>query len=193
MVSQVSTGIFAAYIPSFEQTDSEEKFSLKDRFSWLQMDNDASLNETDKIGAVVDWDSSSSSKSDNKLAQAAEQTAMSMGGYRSTGWCLKGVSQTLQKTYGVSLPYGSAYQAVASFKGANADPVLTKNFKEVNISKNELPNLPAGAIIIWDADSKHPHGHIAVSLGNGQEASDFVMPLSYEFSRESKFHVFVPK
>jgi len=122
----------------------------------------------------------------NNLANIANKNALQRD---TVGKCYRGVKDSLAKA-GLNngeLTGGSAWQA----KG-----VLSKhkNFQKVDIAKNDLKNLPAGCVIVWDpySDRKgklHQHGHIAVTLGNGKEASDHVQNLVIA----GNYTVFVPK
>lgn len=113
------------------------------------------------------------------------RTAVSVASAENTtGWCARGVNDTLQAV-GLSegeIRSASAYQCAD--KLANSS-----KFKEVTISKSDLKNLPAGCIICWGRDNEHKDGHIAVSLGNGLEASDHI---SNMVDLGTTFRVFVP-
>lgn len=122
----------------------------------------------------------------NALANIAQQNAAANN---TRGKCLKGVRQTLNKAGLVGGSMGnSAYQA--------ADVLArNKNFKEVQVSRDDLKNLPAGCVIVWDRNyvgtkSSDVHGHIAVTLGNGKEASDHLPDKTYML--RSSHRVFVP-
>ena len=146
--------------------------------------------EDDEVEAnVSDWSETSSGASDSALASAARNVAMSMGGSNPTGYCLGGVNQALRNAYGeeFGLWQASAYQTVPVLR---SEP-FTSKFKEVKVSREELPNLPAGSIVVWDQSPGHPHGHISIALGNGQEASDYVG--SQMTTRDAEYYVFVPK
>ena len=41
-------------------------------------------------------------------------------------------------------------------------------FKEVNVSTEELSELPAGAIVVWGKTDVSPDGHISIALGDGE-------------------------
>lgn len=62
------------------------------------------------------------------------------------------------------MPKGSAYEAVKYF---NAHP---DKFEKLNITKDDLKDLPAGVIIVYQKAGKD--GHIAITNGYGQEMSD---------------------
>lgn len=117
----------------------------------------------------------------NTLANVAEKNANGMG---TTGWCLKGVRTGLEKA-GVST---GASMGASAYQATNA---LDKNpnFKKVEVAQGDLTNLPAGCVIVWDASAGHEHGHIAVTLGDGKEASDHVQNIS---QRNASHSVYVP-
>lgn len=79
--------------------------------------------------------------------------------------CFKFVKQGLAAE-GVELSGKSAYMAAGQ---------LARNpqFQErKGVKPSELSELPAGAVVVWNKNSKHPHGHISVALGDGREVSD---------------------
>lgn len=118
----------------------------------------------------------------NTFANIAHKNARSIG---TTGWCLRGVQKALERAglhRGGSMG-ASAYQAVGNLSN-------NKNFKQVQVTRNDLKDLPAGCIIVWAKTSKNPHGHIAVTLGNGKEASDHVQSLIT--NRNASFSVYAP-
>lgn len=118
----------------------------------------------------------------NSLANIANKNAKQMN---TVGYCARGTNRALEQA---GLTNGETRVASAF----QADGLLSKhkNFKEVKVSKDELKNLPAGCVIVWQASAGHKHGHIAVTLGNGKEASDHVQNLVI---RNAQFSVFVPK
>lgn len=77
------------------------------------------------------------------------------------------------------------------------DGLLTKNsnFKEITVSsKEELKNLPAGCIIVYEAGAagyNRKHGHIEVTLGNGTNCSDGITR-NPRYAPPGQMHVFVP-
>jgi len=100
-----------------------------------------------------------------RLAQAAEATGRRLN---SRGWCAKGVADSLANAgFGGSPRQPSAYMY--------AD-VLARDsrFKEVRLTDEQIRQLPPGAIVVSDKFNSpgNPHGHIAVTLGNGRESSD---------------------
>lgn len=114
-----------------------------------------------------------------QVAKYAENTATAMG---SKGWCYKGVANSLAKA-GVNVHGASAYMA--------ADQLAQNGkFNEVTVSKNDLKSLPAGAVVVWDKCSGHPHGHISVALGDGREASDHVQTQITNYG--PRYRVFMP-
>lgn len=87
---------------------------------------------------------------------------------------------------GIQLDGAKAYQAAAQ---------LAKNpkFNEVKVARNQLSELPAGAVVVWNKNpkAKHPHGHISVALGDGREVSDRIRPQTESY--RSTFRVFLPE
>ena len=116
------------------------------------------------------------------LASAAESMASSMG---TTGWCLKGVNNTLEQVYGFRLSYNSAYQAIPDLQSRSDFTEVTDQYQ----SASDLVNLPAGAIVVWENSSNHPHGHISIALGDGREASDHIQNQTTNYG--TQYHVFI--
>lgn len=88
-----------------------------------------------------------------------------------TGSCSKGVRLSLEKA-GVSKGFNapSAYQGTDQLRE-------NENFKEIEVSKDDLKKLPAGCVVVWNPyydkqGDYHKHGHIAITTGNGKELSD---------------------
>ncbi|HEY9867648.1 MAG TPA: hypothetical protein V6D08_00450 [Candidatus Obscuribacterales bacterium] len=96
-----------------------------------------------------------------KLVDRAEDVARSMN---STGWCYKGVATALA-SIGVNVHGASAYMA--------ADQ-LARDRRFVEVS---MKDLRPGDVLVHNRSASHVHGHIAVYLGNGMEASDHVQKL----------------
>jgi murein DD-endopeptidase MepM/ murein hydrolase activator NlpD len=100
------------------------------------------------------------------LANVARNVASKMN---SRGWCARGVMNALEAA-GMAVPrVPSAWMAASKLA---ADP----RFKEVHLTDEQIKKLPPGAIIVSGAYNSpgNPHGHIAVTLGNGKEASDHI-------------------
>ncbi len=113
------------------------------------------------------------------MAKYAEANANGPGGY-----CFKWASQALKK-FGISTSGASAYMAADQL--AKSDKV-----REVKIDGKDLAKLPAGAIVVWDRGNGHQHGHIAIALGDGREASDKIRQQTTT-SYGTSFRVFLPK
>ena len=113
------------------------------------------------------------------LARDAEANATGSG-----GWCYKYVAEAIARQGGGELWGGSAYMA--------ADQLAqNENFEEVTgLTEEDLVNLPAGCVVVWDQGNGHPHGHILVSLGDGREASDVIRPMTQGYG--TTFRVFQP-
>jgi len=123
----------------------------------------------------------SSSPTGTKLAQAA--AAVSSPNSRGGG-CYGAVAKAVVKATGLQLSGKSAYMA--------ADQLASSDkFVEIKVSKEQLPSLPAGAVVVWDRGKGHVHGHISVASGNGTEFSD--KDRKQITSYGTNFRVFVPK
>lgn len=125
-----------------------------------------------------------------KLANIAEKNANEMRYDKDKDkyLCSRGVRLSLEKA-GIS----NGFRADSAYQGADLLR-QNKNFKEVAVEKDDLTKLPAGCVIVWEPyfDQKgdyHRHGHIATTLGDGQEASDRVNPIRL---RNTDYSVFVP-
>jgi len=121
----------------------------------------------------------------SRLSQIALVTAYQEN---SCGKCLKGVNDTLQQAYGFRLSYPSAYMAKQSLDR------MGDKFQNVTCQyqpASKLKSLPPGAIVVWDRNSSHPHGHISIALGNGQEASDHIQSQITGYG--SSYVVYMPK
>lgn len=108
------------------------------------------------------------SKEDVCLAKYAQAVADDMSSF---GLCYTGTKHALWSS-GIlndyaDMPRGDAKKAIEHFD-ENPD-----KFKKVDVSADQLKNLPAGRIVVYkkDSDSSLP-GHIAITNGNGQEMSD---------------------
>ncbi len=104
------------------------------------------------------------------LASTARSMAQSMN---TRGWCARGVANSLERM-GLAVP-----RQPSAYMYSN---VLSRDprFREVRVSQAQMRNLPPGAIIVHPSGYRgagSPHGHIAVTLGNGMEASDHVRSL----------------
>lgn len=117
----------------------------------------------------------------NNAARLAETARRVAAGMNTTGWCAKGVGDALDAAGLSSQRVPSAYM--------KAD-ILARDprFREIDVSGG---NIPPGAVIVHPAGyngAGSVHGHIAVSLGNGQEASDHIQRLI----TSPNMRVFVP-
>jgi hypothetical protein len=123
-----------------------------------------------EFGAATPWG--------QKLAADAGRNANGPGGY-----CYKWVAQALAR-HGVSVHGASAYMAADQL--AKSD-----KFREIKVDPKDLPKLPAGAVVVWNKGSGHPHGHISIALGNGKEASDKLRTQITNYG--TSVRVFMPK
>ncbi|HEY9885796.1 MAG TPA: hypothetical protein V6C96_00910, partial [Vampirovibrionales bacterium] len=121
-----------------------------------------------------------------RLANKAEAHAKATN---TEGWCYKAVCDVVNPMFpGTNLHGGSAYMAKDQLK---ANP----NFENITSShEDNLNKLPAGAIVVFNKNGRRPHGHIAISLGDGREASDKIREqLTPESYGTTLSGIFMPK
>ena len=99
-------------------------------------------------------------------ALATRARTQTRGRTYSTRRCYEYVANAVSAKVGNFLYGGHAYMA-ANQLARNA------NFKEVKVSRADLPNLPAGAIVVWGKGNSKS-GHISIADGKGNEISDFI-------------------
>ena len=99
------------------------------------------------------------------------------------GYCYRGVKHHLRQI-GVNLTGGSAYQA--------ADQLAQSGrFREVQVSREQLRSLPAGAVVVWNRGNGRRHGHISIAMGDGREASDRIRRQITNYP--NSYRVFLPQ
>ncbi len=107
-------------------------------------------------------------RGNQRLADAARRVALSMGGYRSQGWCARGVSQAIVNTFGIKV-WGN---------GNQIDNNLPRNkFKQVHIPLSQALKIP-GLVLTWESTSGtlgRKYGHTAITAGDGRTSySDYI-------------------
>lgn len=95
------------------------------------------------------------------LADAARDVARTRA---TVGRCAAGVGDALE-AIGVGVRAPSAY-LLAEKLAARDD------FVELEVERRDLNSLPPGAVVVWGRSAKHAHGHVAITVGAGREASD---------------------
>lgn len=119
----------------------------------------------------------------NALAGAAASAAQA----GTVGWCYRAVATAVGRVVpGVSLSGESAYMAADQLARSPA-------FREVSVAAEDLPALPAGAIVVWGKTSASPHGHISIADGNGNELSDHKEQQRTQLRGYTNARVFVPR
>lgn len=139
-------------------------------------------------GASVEGPSTSGVRGNQALANAAVDTAMSMGGYNSQGLCATGVSRAIRAVYGFTV-WGNGNQI--------DDNLPRDRFQQIDLPLSEALKIP-GLILTWERTSTSAgsiYGHTAITLGDGlRSASDFIEnnTLAAEGGR-SGLKIFMPR
>ena len=121
---------------------------------------------------------------DAETAKKLAQNAKANAGAKSQKRCAEFVSDAIEAS-GISVTRGHAFQMENNLRNNSA-------FKEVTVSQDELASLPAGCILVYPKGSagySSEYGHIEITLGNGETASDF-LNTNPKYSGNMK--VFVP-
>ena len=133
----------------------------------------------------------------NNLGDEARDVATRMGNAGSKGNCLGGVKRAFIAATGSS-PFGNPEEGITIASKCITVMEENENFKEITgISKTDLQYLPAGAVIVWSSSTTGDSpasrfGHISISLGDGNEASDRLHAQYYGVGENGKPRVFIP-
>jgi hypothetical protein len=161
-------GSAATAVPDLELTPMVSNPALNAASEILMVNTEAGLPETSAGRALA--------------AEASRIATMR----NTTGRCYAGVADAVDAKVGRFLWGMSAYMA--------ADQLAARpEFKEVNVSAQELSKLPAGAIVVWGKTDASPDGHISIALGDGREASDHIDTQRTHLRGFTNFRVFIPK
>jgi hypothetical protein len=122
---------------------------------------------------------------------AGQSLAETAGRKSSIGYCARYVNNALEKAGLVdtdSTRKPSAYQLASVYENNPA-------FAKVEVSREELKNLPAGCIVVWQrgggfGQAFAKHGHVFITQGNGKATSDYLQDIK---DYNTPFTVFVPK
>lgn len=115
----------------------------------------------------------------------------------SKGYCATGVSRTFQMAYGLSLSGNGCDW------DSNMDKLVEQGaFVEVTSdykTSDELSNLPAGAVVCWEASGNGStggakYGHVTIADGKGGEISDHYATNIYKSigGRSDLYRVYLP-
>jgi len=103
-----------------------------------------------------------------RLADVARRNAQNVN---TRGWCAREVNDAMQMA-GLRVDRRPSAYMYADMLARDS------RFREVRLSDDQIRKLPPGAIVVSVSGRSTRHGHIAVTLGNNQEASDHVATLS---------------
>jgi hypothetical protein len=117
-----------------------------------------------------------------QLARDAQRIAQSGVAGRGRN-CFRGVKYAMARQ-GVQLHGVPAYTAAGQL-------ARNGNFREVQVGRDGLRNLPAGATVVWAPHGRNKYGHVSIALGNGREASDVLRNQITNYG--SSFRVFLPR
>ena len=178
----------------------KELDSLKSEFSDFE-------NEITKAGQVVPQVASSGAKCD--LASyngdfGSKLVSYTQSHLRGTvGHCAGGVSDTIAALLGNG-PQDTNWRLNCDAWQAGdvlSNSKFSQYFTEVTgqYTKDDIKNLPAGAIVVFGKNSSKQYGHICIMDGQGNQMSDWkgeYNPSYYEnnfFSKGSSLRIFLPK
>ncbi|MBR2068390.1 MAG: hypothetical protein IJ877_01380, partial [Candidatus Gastranaerophilales bacterium] len=187
--------------------EAKQGFSeLKDQMlATAQTDVDNAINRVNEVQTALSEAQRQQTLAQytNYNAQAGERLANQAHTVAGTvGYCMGGVCDTLQRTYGCSMyGLGSAYMAADALRGNTPGyEEIASHFTEVEVPRDELASLPAGYIVVWDnnqngggsnvSSAGRVHGHISISLGDGRESSDHIQ--NQITNRDANYTVFAP-
>ncbi len=130
-----------------------------------------------------------------ELVDVAKQMLNRYGS--SSGYCATGVSRTFQMAYGLSLSGNGCDW------DSNMDKLVEQGaFTEVTSdykTSDELSNLPAGAVVCWEASGNGSsggakYGHVTIADGKGGEISDHYAANIYKSigGRNDLYRVYLP-
>lgn len=102
-----------------------------------------------------------------------------------TGYCYQAVAQDIHGFMPAFLTGMHAYQAADQL-------AASPRFREVGLSAQQLPSLPAGAVVVWDKGQSES-GHISIADGQGNEISDHIAPQMTAHYGGGGFRVFLPR
>lgn len=120
---------------------------------------------------------------DAPLGQDLAQFALSQNS-GGTGYCYQYVAQAIHAHLPAFLTGNHAYLAADQL-------ALSPHFKELGIAPEQLPFLPAGAVVVWGQGSS-VSGHISIADGRGNEVSDHIEPQMRAHYGGGLPRVFVP-
>lgn len=103
----------------------------------------------------------------------------------SVGKCAKGVRLAIEDALGEHLNGADAHKWGDKL-------AQRKDFKEIEVSGNDLKKLPAGAVVVWRKTDDSPYGHVSIASGDGQEISDHIEKQRTDLRGDSKCRVFIP-
>lgn len=177
------TSLPAANNPVFNTSVFTAQYSSLPKYD-LSNVSLANFNRKETIFNKNNYKYSLSNYNASKGVMLARQAARNAGP-SSTGYCARGVKEAISETGLGAYRTGHAYDMANILKN-------NPNFKEISVLGNDLKNLPAGSIIIYnpgDAGYSRKYGHVEIALGDGRAASDYI---NGEIRDSQQARVFIP-
>lgn len=130
-----------------------------------------------------------------RLVDTARQMLMQYGSTR--GLCASGVSRTIKMAYGISM-HGNGCDWDTNMEQLAARGMFMEVTNDYP-SSNDLKNLPAGAVVCWEATSGSggggaQYGHVTIADGHGGEISDHYEQYIFRSvgGRSDTYRIFIP-
>lgn len=183
--SELRVPVLSELVPYDGENESSKKVSTQKTEKKYQ---NKVLSSYGKVVSSVKLSDVYNKELSEKLAKQSKKEAA--GKIKSTGWCAKCVNDALEKAGLVkknSTRRASAYMLERVFDN-------NKSFQRVKVSRDELKNLPAGCVVVWQNGSGFgnafaKHGHIFITQGNGKATSDYLQDMK---DYGTDFAVYVP-
>lgn len=197
-LSKIDTDIQALKTEKAEVKQKEETNSILNENKVVADNAPEEVKDDISSYTIEDWKKLGyDENAGNNLGDEARDVATRMGNAGSKGNCLGGVKRAFIAATGNS-PFGNPEEGITVASKCITVMEENENFKEITgISKTDLQYLPAGAVIVWSSSTTgdsaaSKYGHISISLGDGNEASDRLHAQYYSVGENGKPRVFIP-
>jgi hypothetical protein len=190
-VIKAAPGVMQDYIPDSVKQNAAQGNIGADSLQWLLSLGGATAPGTagpDRVPDIFHWSKQQNGPNANAEQQlnvnAACTWLRSYAKRKSSGWCARYVRMALNRG-GLSLPHGMSAGYAKDYLR-----ILPKNgWDEIPANEAGQP----GDVVVVGPYPKHQNGHIAMCIGDGQWASDFLQKTMHGMKRTppaSAIHVF---